>query len=160
MRRRTTLAFVAGGALAVAAVAAVASGILMIPIEKLSRRLRGSAPEACASPGADSQFTLYAPGGRWGFMPEEAHMKKAWVIAAVVAGGALLARALGSGVGKTDIGERIAAMPDTSPPKWIYTNVTAIRANTDRILALLEEQRPTAAGEPVPPPEPEAAREA
>jgi len=31
MRRRTTLAFVAGGALAVAAVAAVASGILMIP---------------------------------------------------------------------------------------------------------------------------------
>ena len=87
-------------------------------------------------------------------------MKKAWVIAAVVAGGALLARALGSGVGKTDIGERIAAMPDTSPPKWIYTNVTAIRANTDRILALLEEQRPTPAGEPVPPPEQEAAREA
>jgi len=87
-------------------------------------------------------------------------MKKAWVIAAVVAGGALLARALGSGVGKTDIGERIAAMPDTSPPKWIFTNVTAIRANTDRILALLEEQRLTFAGEPQPPLGPEAAREA
>jgi hypothetical protein len=42
----------------------------------------------------------------------------------------------------------IAAMPDTSPPKWIYTNVTTIRANTDRILALLEEQRLTSAGEP------------
>ena len=87
-------------------------------------------------------------------------MKKTWVIAAIVAGGALLARALGSGVGKMDIGERIAAMPDTSPPKWIYTNVTAIRANTDRILALLEEQRPTAAGEPQSTPGPEAAREA
>ena len=37
-------------------------------------------------------------------------------------------------------------MPDTSPPKWIYTNVTAIRANTERILALLEEQGLTSAG--------------
>ena len=87
-------------------------------------------------------------------------MKKAYVIVATVVGGALLVRALRSGVGKTDIGERIAAMPDTSPPKWIYTNVTAIRANTDRILALLEEQRPASAGEPPPPREPEAAREA
>jgi hypothetical protein len=87
-------------------------------------------------------------------------MKKAWVIAAMVAGAALLARALGSGVGNTDIGERIAAMPDTSPPKWIYTNVTAIRANTDRILALLEEQGRTPAGDPQSPPEPEAARQA
>ena len=87
-------------------------------------------------------------------------MKKAWVIAVVVAGVALLAKALGSGVGKTDIGERIAAMPDTSPPKWIYTNVTAIRANTDRILALLEEQGLTSAGVEQSPPAPEAGREA
>ncbi len=83
-------------------------------------------------------------------------MKKALVIAAVVAGGALIARAVGSGVGKTDIGERIAAMPDTSPPKWIYNNVTAIRSNTERILALLEEQRLTSAGEQQSPPVPEA----
>jgi SAM-dependent methyltransferase len=68
MRRRTTLAIVAGGALAVTAVAAFASGILIIPMDKLSRRSRGSAPEAFASAGVDSQFTLYAPGGRWGFM--------------------------------------------------------------------------------------------
>ena len=87
-------------------------------------------------------------------------MKKVFFIAAIVAGGALLARALGSGVGTTDIGERIAAMPDTSPPKWIYTNVTAIRANTDRILALLEEQRLIAAGETPSPPGPDAARDA
>jgi hypothetical protein len=87
-------------------------------------------------------------------------MKKAYVIVATVAGGALLAKALGSRVGTTDFAERLAAMPDTSPPKWIFTNVTAIRANTERILALLDEQRPTSAGEPLPPPEPEAAREA
>ena len=86
-------------------------------------------------------------------------MKKTWVIAAIVAGVALLVKALGSGVGKTDIGARIAAMPDTSPPKWIYTNVTAIRANTERILALLEEQRPASPGEPLSPPGAEAARE-
>lgn len=67
-------------------------------------------------------------------------MKQVWAIAATVTGVVLLARALGSEVGKADIGERIAAMPDTSPPKWIYTNVTAIRANTDRILAILEER--------------------
>ena len=87
-------------------------------------------------------------------------MKKACVIVATVAGWALLAKALASRVGKTDFAERIAAMPDTSPPKWIFTNVTAIRANTERILALLDEQRPTSVGEPLPPPEPEAAREA
>jgi hypothetical protein len=51
-------------------------------------------------------------------------------------------------------------MPDTAPPKWIFTNVTAIRANTERILALLDEQRPSPAGEPLPPPGPEAARDA
>ena len=87
-------------------------------------------------------------------------MKKACVIVATVAGGALLAKALASGVGTTDFAERIAAMPDTAPPKWIFTNVTAIRSNTERILALLDEQRPTSAGESLPPPEPEAAREA
>lgn len=68
-------------------------------------------------------------------------MKNAWFVAAVIAGLVLLGRALGSEVGKADLGERIAAMPDSAPPKWIYNNVTAIRANTDRILALLEEQR-------------------
>jgi hypothetical protein len=87
-------------------------------------------------------------------------MKKACVIVATVAGGTLLAKVLASRVGKTDFAERIAAMPDTSPPKWIFTNVTAIRENTDRILALLDEQRPTSAGEPLAPPEPEAAPEA
>jgi hypothetical protein len=87
-------------------------------------------------------------------------MKRACVIIATAAGGALLAKALASRVGKTDFAERIAAMPDTAPPKWIFTNVTAIRANTERILALLDEQRPTSPGEPLPAPEPEAAHDA
>ena len=87
-------------------------------------------------------------------------MKKACVIVATVAGGALLARALASRVGKADFAERLAAMPDTAPPKWIFTNVTAIRANTDRILALLEEQGLTSAGVQQSPPAPEAGREA
>jgi hypothetical protein len=65
----------------------------------------------------------------------------------MVAGGVLLAKALASKAGKTDFAERIAAMPDTSPPKWIFSNVTAIRANTERILALLDEQRPASAGD-------------
>ncbi len=85
-------------------------------------------------------------------------MNKPRVIAAVAAGGMLLARAVRSEAGKTDIGARIAAMPDTSPPKWIYTNVTAIRANTDRILAILEEQQAAAAGEPRPASETEGAQ--
>jgi hypothetical protein len=87
-------------------------------------------------------------------------MKKVYVVVATVAVGTLLAKALASRVGKADFAERLAAMPDTAPPKWIFTNVTAIRENTERILALLDEQRPTSASEPLPPPELEAAREA
>lgn len=45
-------------------------------------------------------------------------------------------------------GERIARMieqmPDDSPPKWMFNNITAIRENTDRILQLLEPGEPTA----------------
>ena len=31
-------------------------------------------------------------------------------------------------------------MPENAPPKWMFTNITAIRANTDRILQVLEGQ--------------------
>ena len=33
--------------------------------------------------------------------------------------------------------QRIAAMPDNAPPKWMFNNVTAIRENTERILDLV-----------------------
>jgi SAM-dependent methyltransferase len=56
MRRRTKLAVVAGGATAAVAGGAVARG-----------RLRGRGPEA-PTPEEVSQYTVYAPGGRYGFM--------------------------------------------------------------------------------------------
>jgi hypothetical protein len=36
--------------------------------------------------------------------------------------------------GDIDFGKAIAAMPDTAPPKWVFTNITTIRENTERIL--------------------------
>jgi SAM-dependent methyltransferase len=56
MRRVATLALVTGGATAAVGVGAFALG-----------RLRGRGPEA-PTPEEDSQYTVYAPGGRYGFM--------------------------------------------------------------------------------------------
>lgn len=44
-------------------------------------------------------------------------------------------------MGNFDWEQRIAAMPDTAPPKWMFANIKAIRENSDRILQLLQEQR-------------------
>jgi hypothetical protein len=33
----------------------------------------------------------------------------------------------------------IERMPEDTPPKWMFRNISAIRENTDRILALLDE---------------------
>jgi SAM-dependent methyltransferase len=57
MRRRTKLAVVAGGATAAVAGGAFARG-----------RLRGRGPEAPTASEEDTQYTLYAPGGPWGFL--------------------------------------------------------------------------------------------
>jgi SAM-dependent methyltransferase len=56
MRRRTKLAVVAGGATAAVASGALARG-----------RLRGRGPEA-PLPDDDAMFTVYAPGGQYGFI--------------------------------------------------------------------------------------------
>ncbi len=56
MRRVATLALITGGATAAVAVGALALG-----------RLRGRGPEA-PTPEEDAQYTVYAPGGRYGFM--------------------------------------------------------------------------------------------
>ena len=66
-------------------------------------------------------------------------MKRIAVLIPIVAVAVLLAKWLGP----FDFASRIAAMPDSAPPKWIFNNVTAIRANTDQILDLL--QRPATA---------------
>jgi SAM-dependent methyltransferase len=56
MRRRTKLAVVAGGATATVAGSALALA-----------RFRGRGPEA-AAPAEDADFTVYAPGGPYGFL--------------------------------------------------------------------------------------------
>ena len=73
--------------------------------------------------------------------------------AAVLAAGvgtAFLAKRLASKRGRGDFGQMIERMPEGSPARWVFDNVTAIRKNTDRILELLEA-KPTSSGAPEPP---------
>jgi hypothetical protein len=65
-------------------------------------------------------------------------MKKLLVTGVLVAGAAVAARPLARRIGSFDMAKCIEAMPDTAPPKWMFTNITAIRENTERILELLE----------------------
>ena len=74
-------------------------------------------------------------------------MKRIAVLIAIVAVAVLLAKRLGL---RFDLASRIAAMPDTAPPKWIFSNVTAIRANTDQILDLLQRQATAEPEHPAP----------
>jgi hypothetical protein len=68
-------------------------------------------------------------------------VKKLLIIGAAVAGAALLAKRFAPRMQEIDWEQRIAAMPDTAPPKWMFTNIKAIRDNSDRILELLEQER-------------------
>ena len=42
----------------------------------------------------------------------------------------------------------IERMPENAPPKWMFRNISAIRANTDRILELLEKEGASPTSEP------------
>ncbi len=90
-------------------------------------------------------------------------MKKPLVIGGVIAGAALLVRRFASRrggidferimakrMGSVDFGRMIERMPDSAPPKWMFTNIGAIRANTDRILELLQAERVPAGNGQVP----------
>jgi hypothetical protein len=68
-------------------------------------------------------------------------VKKALIIGGAVAGAALLAKRLAPKMQSIDWEQRIAAMPDSAPPKWMFRNISAIRENSDRILELLTEER-------------------
>jgi hypothetical protein len=68
-------------------------------------------------------------------------MKKALGLAAMLVGLGALAKLLGPRMQNVDWQQRFDAMPDNAPPKWIFRNITAIRENTDRILAILEQDR-------------------
>jgi hypothetical protein len=61
------------------------------------------------------------------------------LIGATASGAALFAKQLAPRIGEVDWEKKIAAMPDSAPPKWVFTNITAIRENTERILERLED---------------------
>ncbi len=89
----------------------------------------------------------------------KALMKKAFSLAALLVGLGALAKLVGPRMQNVDWEKRFEAMPDNAPPKWIFRNVTAIRENTDRILAILERERGSARSTAPPfPSEPESAR--
>jgi hypothetical protein len=73
-------------------------------------------------------------------------MNRLVIVGAALVGVALIVKRLAPRMGDVDFGKAIAAMPDNAPPKWVFNNVTAIRANTERILELLEGR--TAGGPP------------
>ena len=72
-------------------------------------------------------------------------MKKLLIVGGAVAGVGLLAKRCGSGCGRMDFERMIERMPENALPRWMFSNITAIRQNTDRILQLLERE-PTQAG--------------
>jgi hypothetical protein len=74
-------------------------------------------------------------------------MKKALIIVGVIVA-VLLAKRFGPKLDSIDWEQRIAAMPDNAPPKWMYQNITTIRENTDRIIRLLDTEGARGRGVP------------
>ncbi|HSD01352.1 MAG TPA: hypothetical protein VLB81_03230 [Gaiellales bacterium] len=68
-------------------------------------------------------------------------MRRSLLVGAAVVGAVLGARRLARGCGGVDFERMIDRMPENAPPKWMFTNISAIRRNTDRILELLEDDR-------------------
>jgi hypothetical protein len=60
-----------------------------------------------------------------------------FLVASAVVG---LAAKRACSVAHIDWEQKINAMPDNSPPKWMFRSITAIRDNTDRILELLQRE--------------------
>ena len=46
-----------------------------------------------------------------------------------------------------DFEKMIEQMPENAPPKWMFQNISAIRENTERILALRRTERAPASGD-------------
>ena len=61
-------------------------------------------------------------------------------------GAVVCARRAGGSCGSFDFEKMIERMPENAPPKWMFRNISAIRANTDRILELLETDRVPSTG--------------
>jgi hypothetical protein len=75
-------------------------------------------------------------------------MKKLLTTAAVLVGIAILARRAAGACARIDWEQKLAAMPDSAPPKWMFTNISAIRENTERIVEMLEPASGDRPGEP------------
>jgi hypothetical protein len=60
-------------------------------------------------------------------------MKRFLAFAFIGLAAVLLVRGIAS-LRSTDWEARLENMPDTSPAKWLFTNIAAIRRNTDTIL--------------------------
>jgi len=67
-------------------------------------------------------------------------MNKPLIIAGGILAAALLGKKFAPPFEGIDWEKKLAKMPDEAPPKWMFTNITAIRENTDRLVEALEEQ--------------------
>ncbi len=68
-------------------------------------------------------------------------MKRSVVVGAAVFGAAMCARRVARSCGGFDFERVVERMPENAPPKWMFRNISAIRANSERILELLEAER-------------------
>ena len=79
-------------------------------------------------------MALPTGGQRWTL----AVVKKVLIVVAVAVGVGVVMKRLVPEFGKIDWEKKFESMPDNAPPKWMFRNITAIRENTERIIALLE----------------------
>jgi hypothetical protein len=75
-------------------------------------------------------------------------MRKVLISVAVLVGLAVLVKRFAPNFRNIDWEKRIAAMPDNAPPKWMFSNISAIRKDTERIIELLEGDGAGARSEP------------
>ncbi|MGZ4408146.1 MAG: hypothetical protein ACXVY6_05040 [Gaiellaceae bacterium] len=61
-------------------------------------------------------------------------MRRLLLVGAAVVGASVCARRCARGHGGFDFEKMIERMPENSPPKWMFRNISAIRHNTERIL--------------------------
>lgn len=67
-------------------------------------------------------------------------MKRLLLVGAGVAGAGVFASRCARGRAGFDFERMIERMPENAPRKWMFRNISAIRANTERILELLETE--------------------
>lgn len=71
-------------------------------------------------------------------------MKKVLLVVGIAVGASLLARRVAAMCRQCNFAEMVERMPDDAPPKWMFRNISEIRANTERILELLSVEKPPA----------------